>query len=182
MGFLIYIDEGQAGMGDCLYALSTQDGENVERALCLANGLLSKRIVVAHEVLATVLGIEDLYRILQPLLFDHAETALKIFVKSDSLCGLAMLNNIIAIKSTLLENGIQSFIETLNKITLEFKNSQVMVGYYQGKRNSTDMMTKLFRDPCAIINSSLYRFGDENMGKVSNLEMDTVARASKGVF
>ena len=111
MGFLIYIDEGQAGMGDCLYALSTQDGENVERALCLANLLLSKRIVVAHEVLATVL---DLYRILQPLLFDHAATALKIFVKSDSLCGLAMLNNIIAIKSTLLENGIQSIIETLN--------------------------------------------------------------------
>ena len=114
MGFLIYIDEGQAGMGDCLYALSTQDGENVERALCLANGLLSKRIVVAHEVLATVLGIEDLYRILQPLLFDHAETALKIFVKSDCLCGLAMMNNRIAIKSTLLENGIQSIIETLN--------------------------------------------------------------------
>ena len=114
MCFLIYIDEGQAGMGDCLYALSTQDGENVERALCLANLLLSKRIVVAHEVLATVLGIEDLYRILQPLLFNHEETALKIFVKSDSLCGLAMLNNIIAIKSTLLENGIQSFIETLN--------------------------------------------------------------------
>ena len=101
-------------MGNCLYALSTQDGDNVERALCLANGLLSKRNLVAHEVLATVLGIEDLYRILQPLLFDHAETALKIFVKSDSLCGLAMLNNIIAIKSTLLENGIQSFIETLN--------------------------------------------------------------------
>ena len=44
------------------------------------------------------------------------------------------------------------------------------------------MMTKLFRDPCAIINSSLYRFGDENMGKVSNLETDTVARAPKGVF
>ena len=91
-----------------MYALSTQDGEHVERALCLANLLLSKRIVVAHEVLATVLGIEDLYRILQPLLFDHAETALKIFVKSDSLCGLAMLNNIIAIKSTLIENGFKA--------------------------------------------------------------------------
>ena len=114
MGFLIYIDRGKVGMGDCLYALSTQDGENVERALCMANGRLSKRNVVDHEELATVLGIEDLYRILQPLLFDHAETALKIFVKSDSLCGLAMLNNIIAIKSTLLANGIQSFIETLN--------------------------------------------------------------------
>ena len=44
------------------------------------------------------------------------------------------------------------------------------------------MMTKLFKDPCAIINSSFYRYGDENMGKVSNLEADTVARVSKGTF
>ena len=44
------------------------------------------------------------------------------------------------------------------------------------------MMTKLFKDPCAIINSSLYSFGDENMGEASNLEADTVARASKGLF
>ena len=54
-------------MEDCVYALSSQDGENVERALCLANGRLSKRNVVAHEVLAGILGVEDLYRILQPL-------------------------------------------------------------------------------------------------------------------
>ena len=90
---------------------------------------------MAHEVLSTVLGSEDLYRVLQPLLYDHADTALKIYVKSDSLCGLAMLNSRIAIKSTLLENGIQSFIETLTKITLEFRNSEVMVEYCQGERN-----------------------------------------------
>ena len=43
-------------------------------------------------------------------------------------------------------------------------------------------MTKLFRNPCAIINSDLYRFGEADMGKVSNLERDTVARVSNGVF
>ena len=152
MGFLLYLDGGKAGLGDCLYALSTQDGENVERALCLANGRLSKRNVVAHEVLATVLGSEDLYRVLQPLLFDHSDTALKIYVKGDSLCGLAMLNSKISIKSTLLENGIQSYIDILTRITLEFKNSEIMVGYCQGEKNPADMMTKLFKDPCAIIN------------------------------
>ena len=93
-----------------------------------------------------------------------------------------MLNNKVSIKSTLLENGIQSYIETLTKITLEFKNSEIMVGYCQGEKNPADMMTKLFKDPCAIINSSFYRYGDENMGKASNLEVDTVAKVSKGVF
>ena len=44
------------------------------------------------------------------------------------------------------------------------------------------MMTKLFKDPCTIINSRFYRYGDENMGRVSNLEADTVAKVSKGTF
>ena len=130
-----------------MYVLSTMDGMNVEKALCLANGRLCKRNTVAHEVLAKVLGSEDLYRVLQPLLYDHSETALKIYVKGDSLCGLAMLNSKIAIKSTLLENGIQSYIDTLTRITLEFRNSEILVGYCQGERNPADMMTKLFKDP-----------------------------------
>ena len=87
-----------------------------------------------------------------------------------------MMNNIIPVKSTLLENGIQGFVETLTKITLECQHSQVMVGYTPGERNSADFMTKLFR------NSDLYLFGDTDMGKVSNLERDTVTRVSKGVF
>ena len=125
-------------------ALSSQNGEDVERALCIANGRLSKRNVVAHEVLAGVLGAEDLYKILQPLLFDHSETALRIYVKSDSLCGLAMMNNRIPVKSTLLGNGIQGFVETLTKITLEFQYSQVMVGYTPREKNSADFMMKMF--------------------------------------
>ena len=82
---------------------------------------------MAHEVLAKVLGSEDLYTLLQPLLYDHSETALKIYIKGDSLCGLVMLNSKIAIKSTLLENGIQSYIDTLTRITLEFRNSEILV-------------------------------------------------------
>jgi len=109
---------------------------------------------MAHEVLAKVLGIEDLYRVLQPLLFDHSETALKIYVKGDSLCGLAnKIVSKIAIKSTLLENGIQGYMNTLTRITLDFRNSKVLVGYCQGEKNPADMMTKIFKDPCTIINS-----------------------------
>ena len=56
------------------------------------------------------------------------------------------------------------------------------MGYTPGEKNSTDFMTKLFRNPCAIINSDLYRFGDANMGKVSNLERDTLTRVSEGML
>ena len=103
LGFLIYLDGGRPGLGSCLYAISTEDDEHIEKALCLANGRFCKRNVIAHEILSMVLGGEDLYRLLQPLLYDHSETALRFYIKGDSLCGLAMLNSQIAIKSTFLE-------------------------------------------------------------------------------
>ena len=81
-----------------------------------------------------------------------------------------------------MENGIQSYIDTLTRITLEFRNSEIIVRYCQGERNPADMMTNLFKDPCTIINSRFYRYGDENMGRVSNLEADTVANVSKRTF
>ena len=108
LGFLVYLDGGRPGLGSVVYAVSTKDGVNIEKALCLANGKLSKRNVVANEILSKVLGGEDLYRLLQPLLYDHSETALRIYIKGDSLCGLAMLKKQIAIKSTLLENAVKS--------------------------------------------------------------------------
>ena len=120
LGFLVYLDGGRPGLGSCLYAISTEDGEHIEKALCLANGRLCKRNVVAHEILSKVLGGEDLYRLLQPLLYDHSETALRFYIKGDSLCGLAMLNSQIAIKSTLMENAIKSYLDTLTRITIEF--------------------------------------------------------------
>ena len=92
----------------------------LKKALCLANGRLCKRNVVAREILSKVLGGEDLYRLLQPLLYDYSETALRFYIKGDSLCGLAMLNSQIAIKSTLMENAIKSYLDTLTRITIEF--------------------------------------------------------------
>ena len=72
LGFLVYLDGGRPGLGTCLYAISTKDGENIEKALCLANGRLCKRNVVAHEIISKVHGGEDLYRLLQPLLYEHS--------------------------------------------------------------------------------------------------------------
>ena len=43
-------------------------------------------------------------------------------------------------------------------------------------------MTKLFKDPCSIINSDFYQHGDENLKKVSDLEKDTVAKVENGRF
>ena len=85
MGFLVYTDEGKIGLGTAIYALSSKGDEKIEKALCIANGRLCKRNIVAHEVLA---GAEDLYCLLQPLLFYHGDSALEIYFKSDFLCSL----------------------------------------------------------------------------------------------
>ena len=43
-------------------------------------------------------------------------------------------------------------------------------------------MTKLFKDPCSIINSDFYRHGDKDLKTISDLENDTVAKVEGGVF
>ena len=43
-------------------------------------------------------------------------------------------------------------------------------------------MTKVFRDPCSIINSSFYRHGDGNLKTIKDLEKDTVAKVEGGEF
>ena len=76
------MDGGKIGLGT---ALSSKDDEAVEKALCIANGRLGKRNIVAHEVLAGLLGAEHLYRLLQPLQFYHGDAALELYFKCDSL-------------------------------------------------------------------------------------------------
>ena len=70
---------------------------------------------MAHEVLAGLLGAEDLYRLLQPLMFDHSDTALELYFKCDSLCSMAMLNPQVAMKNTLLDNAVNEFVEEFRK-------------------------------------------------------------------
>ena len=82
----------------------------------------------------------------------------------------------------MLENAIRSYLDTLTKKTIKFKNSKILLGYCQSENNPADMMTKLFKDPCSIINSDFYRHGDENLKKVSDLEKDTVAKVENGMF
>ena len=43
LGFLVYLDGGRPGLGSVVYAVSTKDGVNIEKALCLANGKLSMK-------------------------------------------------------------------------------------------------------------------------------------------
>ena len=86
---------------------------------------MSKQNIVAHKVLSSLLGAEDLYKVMQPLLYDHSNTALRLYFKLDSLCTLAMLNTQLTIKGILLSNGIQAFIDTISRISLEFQKSEV---------------------------------------------------------
>ena len=91
-----------------------------------------------------------------------------------------MLNPKVTLKNTLLDNGINGFIEVMKNISLEFPKYVMRVGYTGTLKNPPDYMTKLFTNPSLIVNSNLYRFGDPNMKKVEDLEMDTIAKCSKG--
>ena len=57
---MFYTNGGKIKLGSAIYSLSSKEGEKVEKALCVANGPLSKWNIVAHEVLRA----EDLYRLL----------------------------------------------------------------------------------------------------------------------
>ena len=91
-----------------------------------------------------------------------------------------MMNPQITLKNTLLDNKINGLIDAITKISLEFPRSIIQVGYTETLRNPADYMTKLFHNPCVIINSNLYRFGDPEMRTVEDLEKDTIARCSRG--
>ena len=43
-------------------------------------------------------------------------------------------------------------------------------------------MTKLFSDPCKIINSQLYRFVAPRMKTINDLDADTIGTCTKGEF
>ena len=93
------------------------------------------------------------------------------------MCSLAMMNPQVTLKNTLLDNGINGFIEEIKKISLEFPKSVIRVGYTETLKNPADYMTKLFSNPCMIINSR-----DPVMTTVEDLETDTVARCSRGAL
>ena len=95
---------------------------------------------------------------------------------------MAMLNPQVALKNTLLDNAVNGFVEELKKISLEFPRSMIKIGYTESLKNPADFMTKLFSDPCKIINSQLYRFGDPGMKTINDLDVDTIGTCAKGEF
>ena len=95
---------------------------------------------------------------------------------------MAMLNPQVALKNTLQDNATNGFIEELKKISLEFPRSMIKIGYTESLKNPADFMTKLFCDPCKIINSQLYRVGDPKMKTTDDLDADTIGTCMKGEF
>ena len=57
------------------------------------------------------------------------------------MCNLAMMNPQITFKDTLLDNGVNGFIEAIKKISLEFPKSVVRVGYTETLKNPADYLT-----------------------------------------
>ena len=93
-----------------------------------------------------------------------------------------MLNPILDLKNMLINNAIQGFKEATSRISTQFPNATITVGHVAGTENPADGMTKLFKDPIAIINSRIYREGPPKFGNLESLREDKVAICSNGEF
>ena len=60
-----------------------------------------------------------------------------------------MMNPAIEMKS----NAIQAFKDEVTKISIQFANANITIGHLAGSDKPADGMTKLFKNPMAIINS-----------------------------
>ena len=85
-----------------------------------------------------------------------------------------MLNPVLDLKNMLINNAVQAFKEGVSRISVQFPNANIMVGHLSGTDNPADGMTKLFKDPIAIINSRLYREGPTKFGSMETLREDVV--------
>ena len=82
----------------------------------------------------------------------------------------------------LLFNAISAFKQSLEKISITFKNTEIMVGHISGEQNPSDYLTKLYADPINIINSEHCRVGPAKFNSYTTLEEDIVARCKDGSF
>ena len=79
-------------------------------------------------------------------------------------------------KNVLLFNAVSAFKESLEKISITFKNTEIMVGHISGELNLSDYLTKLYPDP------EHYRIGPDKFNSFATLEEDIVARCRSGTF
>ena len=158
------------------------EDEVLLRSLAMTRSKIAKRNIVAHEVSAGKLGGEALRCLLQPLAFDFWNVELLLPFKTDSTCFLAMLNPQIEMRNMLLMNAVAAFKEELIRISLTFPRARITVGHTAGATNPADCLTKLYKDPVACINSTLYRFGPQKYGDREALEEDIVATCAEGSF
>ena len=157
---------GEAGSTTHLIA-EREEGETetgLRRTLVLTRIKICKRNVPSHEALAAKLGSTGFLSLVQSLMYDHAHHALLFPFKSDSTCVLAMLNPRLELKTVLLANAVEAFKDDLRKISTIFPQALITVGYTPGTSNPSDALTKIFRDPIEIINSSIYRYRPESFG------------------
>ena len=82
----------------------------------------------------------------------------------------------------MLQNAAEAFKEDLRKISIAFPKAIITVGHIPGPSNPADTMTKIFRDPIAVINFNLYRHGTEKFASKEELGEDVVATCQDGVF
>ena len=182
-GFVTALDGGKLAFGTSIHSIAVPpDNGTLDRSLVMCKSKIAKRNIPAHEALSGKLGSDALEQILQPLLFDFAMQPLAFYYFLDSSCTLAMLNPKLDLKNVLLANAVSAFKEKLIELSIQFPNSVTSIGFIEGGLNPSDAMTKLFPDPVAIINSSLYRHGPPKYNSFATLDEDIVVKVENGSF
>ena len=82
----------------------------------------------------------------------------------------------------MLFNADSAFKESPEKISITFKNTEIIVGHISGELNPSDYLIKLYADPIKIIDSGHFRMGPDKFNSFTTLEEDIVARCKNGTF
>ena len=172
-GFIISRDGGAPGFGILGHCLSQhkedEEGTRLMRRVCLAKSKVCKRNVFCHEMLSTVLAMEQMKMLMECLLFDYSEKDLQMISLGDASCVSCLFNPALSIKNMLIKNCVEKVKSIILELNLLFPKAVFTLGYIAGNSNPADTMSKLFIDPISVLNSDLYRIGPQEFNSVKGI-------------
>ena len=84
------------------------------------------------------------------------QMTLEIILYGNSSCVAALFNPALAIKNSLLRTAIYGTIHRTETIIQMMPNAQIFFSWIAGTENAADLVSKVFIDPIAAINSDLF--------------------------
>ena len=122
---------------------------------------VSKRTVPANEAQARPLEMDIVVKIVECLIVDpeRQQMPLEIILYGDSSCVAALFNPTLAIKNSLYRIAAYGTIQRAKRIIEMMPNAQIYFSWIAGTDNAADLVSKVFIDPIAAINSDLFQHG-----------------------